>query len=124
MEYAIDEIQRLRRLVPERADHHLSQWGHWRRSYRGPNGYRSRSPGLASGGISGEDAFDHMCDDVDQRSAEISDSIIDDMELNHRIAIQHVYEAAVWNFRRLSIEDLIAEAAIDFWKRAMRKGLI
>lgn len=120
----IDEFQRLRRLVPERPDHHLNQWGRWRRSYFGTNGYRSCSPGLVSGGISGEDAFEHMCDDVDHRAAEISDTIIGDMSLNHRIAIQHVYEAAVWKFRRLSIEDLIIEAATDFWNRAIRKGLV
>ncbi len=123
-EDGIDEIQRLRILVPPRADHHLSEWGRWRRGYAGVQGYRASSIGLSSGGISGEDAFDLMCDDADYHAAEISDTIISDMALNHRIAIQHVYECAVWSFLRLATEDLIVEAAADFWKMAVRKGLV
>lgn len=124
MDDSIDEFQRLRRLIPYRPDHYLNFWGRWRRTYYGENGYRSSTPGLECGGISSDDSFEIMCDEEDHRAAEITDTIIDDMALNHRIAIQHVYEAAVWNFRRMAIEDLIVEAAADFWKRAVRKGLV
>lgn len=119
-----DEIQRLRGLVPERPDWHLANWGDWRRRYNGVQGYGGHSAGLASGGVSGEDAFEHLCEPVDEWAAEVCDAIIDELSVQHKIALQHVYEAAVWSFRRLSLEDVLVDAAAAFWCRAMARDLV
>lgn len=117
-----DEIQELRRLVDQRADEHLANWGRWRRGNDGPDGYNQCSAGFVGGGYS-KDSED-IREDSESGNAEICDAVIGDMLLNHRIAIQHVYECAVWQFRRLAISDLIIEATTDFWERARLKGLM
>lgn len=119
----IDENQRLRRLVPVRADFHLENWGHWRKSYAGVRGYSKRSAGLSSGGISGEDSFDHLCESIDEYSAEVSDVIIDELTITQRIVIQHVYEAAVWSFARGNLDSILIEAAKAYWAKASRRDL-
>ena len=120
-----DEIRRLRGLVHVRADFHLSLWGEWRRSSGGiARGYPSRSAGIGSGGISGEDAFDHLCEDADRWTAEVADTVIVGMEQKHRTALSHVYEASVWRSNRGDFAELFAEAAGLFWREASRKGLV
>jgi len=118
----MDRLYDLRQLVDQTADRLLANWGRWRRIPEGPEGYRA-SPVFVSGGISGEEAFDHMCEDADIRSAEISDAIITEMELTYRIVLQHVYEAAVWSMRRMAMEDQLLQAAGIFLAEARKRGL-
>jgi hypothetical protein len=119
-----DEMQRLRRLVNPRADEHLYEWGRWRHAYyRAGCGYPRHSAGF--GGWCGYSRdFEDIAEDMNHTNAEISDAIIDELTLQHKIAIQHVYEAAVWRFNRLKLEDVLVEATNAFWAMAQRKGLI
>lgn len=111
-----------RELVPARADFHLVNWAEFRRR-DGHIGYPSRSSGFSSGGISGDDSFEHMCEDADIRSALIADAVIDGLPVIYRVAISHVYEASVWQFKRCSLEDVFVMAVDEFWKMALRRGI-
>lgn len=117
-----DDIQKLRRLIDVRADFHLSNWGRWRRIPEGPEGFEKNSNIFLCGGISPHDAFEILCEESDFQSAEISDSIIDDLEVAHKIVIQHVYEASVWQMR--NIENTFVDAVSVFWRNALEKGLV
>ncbi len=120
----IDEFQRLRRLVPERPDFHLANWGSWRRGYFGVQGHAAHSTCLQNlGGCASADASDHVYERELGFWAEVSDAIIAEMDLTHRIAISNVYEAAVWKFNRGNLESVLIEGARLFWVVATRRGL-
>lgn len=116
-----EEEQRVRRLIPERADFHLENWGRWRRRYRHGQGHRHSSSVVCAGGVSS--TFDDLCDECDAQAARVADGVIDGLDIRHRIAISHVYEAAVWRFR-IGIEAALVTAAAEFWKQATRKWLV
>lgn len=121
---AWSEFERLRQLVPERADWHLHNWGIWRRGEHLTNGYDSQSAGLSCGGISGEDAFVHLCEPNDDWAAQVCDAIIDELPSLYRMAISNVYEASVWQFRTTAIlENALLEGAAMFWGEAVRRDL-
>lgn len=118
------EIQRLRQLVPLDADRNLSVWGAWRRGGQYVRGYPTHSTLLENlGGCASEDASDHVYEALNNWRAEVADAVIAALAIQHRIAISHVYEAAVWQFNRLKIEDVIVEAAAVFWGKAKKRGL-
>ncbi|OIR02605.1 hypothetical protein GALL_153190 [mine drainage metagenome] len=118
-----EEFERWRRMIPERPDWHLHNWGNWRLGYHIVHGYRQDSAGMGSGGASGVDAFQHLCEPVDEWAARISDTVIDDLHLLHRTIISNVYEAAVWSNLRIDMEKLFIEAAVAFWNAATKKDL-
>lgn len=118
----MNRIIDLRQLVAPEADRLLTNWGRWRRIPEGPDTFKS-SPVFISGGISSEDAFDHLCEAADHHAAEIADAIIDGMEIVHKVVLQHVYEAAVWNLRRMAIEDQLLQASGVFLVEARKRGI-
>lgn len=123
---AINEFERLRRLVPDGIDYHLNNWGAWRRTGKLTEGYSDHVPGLAgsSGRCVAEDASDHDYEHQMMYAAEVADAVIAGLEQPHRLAISNVYEASVWRFRRVTVQenDLI-DGAAAFWKEASRRGL-
>lgn len=124
LEAGIDEFQRLRRLIPERPDFHLANWGDWRRGYFGVQGHASHATCLENmGGCASPDASDHVYERELGWWAEVSDAIIQEMAIHHRIAISNVYEAAVWKFNRGNLEDVLIDAAVLFWEKAEKRGL-
>ena len=119
-----EENQRLRQLVPVDADRNLSNWGTWRRSGQYVRGYPTHSTMLENlGGCASADASDHVYEAQNSWRAKVADAVIDTLEIQHRVAISHVYEAAVWDFKRRTIEDVLAEAVALFWAKAQAKGL-
>lgn len=124
LESVIDEFQRLRRLIPERPDFHLANWGEWRRGYHGVTGHASHSTCLENmGGCASPDASDHVYEREIGWWAEVSDAIILEMSITHKIAISNLYEAAVWKFNRGNFEEVVLEAARVFWELARKRGL-
>ena len=118
------EFERLRQLVPERADWHLHNWGVWRRGDVMTAGYDSQSAGLSCGGISGKDAFEHLCEPVDDWAAQVCDAIIDELPQLYRMALSNVYEASVWKFRTTAIlEQALVDGAAVFWREAVKRDL-
>lgn len=121
---AWEEFERLRKLIPERPDFHLHNWGVWRRNDHLTDGYDERSAGLSTGGSSGADAFAHLCEPVDDWAAHVCDAIIDELPQLYRMAISNVYEASVWQFRSTAIlERALIEGAAAFWVEAVKKDL-
>ena len=119
-----EENQRLRQLVPIEVDRNLSIWGAWRRGGQYVQGYPTHSTFLENlGGCASADASDHVYEAQNNWRAEVADAVIDALTIQHKIAISHVYEAAVWQFNRLKIEDVIVDAANEFWGKAKTKGL-
>lgn len=118
------EFERLRRLLPERPDWHLHNWGVWRRGETLTDGYDSQSAGLSCGGASGKDAFAHLCEPVDDWAAHVCDAIIDELPQLYRMAISNVYEASVWKFRSTEIlEKALVDGAAAFWVEALKRDL-
>lgn len=119
-----EENQRLRQLVPADVDRNLANWGTWRRSGQYVRGYPTHSTFLENlGGCASAEASDHVYEAQNNWRAEVADAVIDALEIQHRVAISHVYEAAVWEFKRRTIEDVLVEAAALFWDKAQAKGL-
>ena len=119
-----EENQRLRHLVPMDVDRNLALWGAWRRGGQYVRGYPTHSTFLENlGGCASADASDHVYEAQNNWRAEVADAVIDALAIQHKIAISHVYEAAVWQFNRLKIEDVIVAAANEFWGKAKIKGL-
>jgi len=119
-----EENQRLRQLVPIEVDRNLSIWGAWRRGGQYVRGYPTHSTMLENlGGCASADASDHVYEALNNWRAEVADAVIDALEIQHRVAISHVYEAAVWEFKRRTIEEVLVEAVAIFWKKAQIKGL-
>lgn len=119
-----DEIDRLRRLVPERPDWHLNNWGRWRRGYCGVLGYADHSTCLQGlGGVASEDSSEHVFEREIAWLAKVADSIIMGMRIEQRIAISQVYEASVWKWTRGNLEQQLLAAVEDFWIVAKKRGM-
>ena len=119
-----EENQRLRQLVPVDADRNLSNWGAWRRSGQYVRGYPTHSTFLENlGGCASADASDHVYEAQNNWRAKVADAVIDALEIQHKMAISHVYEAAVWEFKQRAIDDVLVDAANAFWDKAQAKGL-
>lgn len=123
---AREEIDRLRKLIPERPDFHFSLWGAWRRADTGVKGWATHSTCLEGlGGIAAAESSDHVYERESGNWAEITDSCIDQLPLELRMVISHVYEGALWRFRSTAlIEANLIEGARRFWIDAQRRGLV
>lgn len=120
------EFERLRKLIPERADFHLANWGRCRKSDVVTVGYADHVPGLdrGIGRCVAEDASDHDYEAHDAYAAEVCDAIIDELPQMYRLAISNVYEASVWQFRNTAIlEQALIDGAAMFWREAVKRGL-
>ena len=70
---------------------HLGNWRDWMQVDAHKLGYPSRSICMVSGGASGEDEFEIMCDEVDINCAERMNSMIDSLSKPRQTAINHVW---------------------------------
>ena len=108
--------------INPRADWHLDNWARWLRTFYYGKGYPGRSAGLSCGGISGTEAFDHLCDEADKQAAKITDTIVGDLSDQHQSAIFTVYTASPGRNRGDPL-NILADAIGEFWVRATRQGL-
>lgn len=67
----------------------LENWAEWMQCPSHKLGYPSQSLCISSGGASGVDEFEIMCDGADISCAISLDSIIDSLSMPQRIAINH-----------------------------------
>lgn len=106
------------------AEWHLQNWAKWMRAASMRLGYPSKSAGLQCGGISGEDAFDHMCEEADSYAAKASDSSIESLAPREQGVIHHFYLHAVYRFRgQRPTREMLEEATKLFWREAQKRGL-
>ena len=116
--------QELRKLIPADVDRNLANWGTWRRSGQYVRGYPTHSTMLENiGGCASAEASDHVYEAQNNWRAQVADAVIDELEIQHKMAISHVYESSVWAFQRIDIEDVLVDAANAFWDKAQAKGL-
>ncbi len=104
------------------ADRLLEIWAEAQQRWRPNVGYPRRSAGLSSGGGSGEDAFDHLCEQADGFVAKTVEGIVDNLPIGYKAILTHTYLASVYAFR-LDPEDALRGALTDFWRLAKAKGL-
>lgn len=99
----------------------LDTWAAWMRSYGARLGYPARSAGLSCGGISGEESFDHMCEDADRSAAVTLDTLIDDLPPISRTAIYQAWGIGARCFRMRDPETVLADAYRVLERRARAK---
>jgi len=108
--------------VPPIVDFHLRNWRDWMHRDSLRIGYPSKSAGLESGYISGDDAFDDLCLKADEHAARVVDALIDGMPQDESCAIHHAYLHACYRLRDF---DASFESACQKLLRGMvAKGLI
>jgi hypothetical protein len=67
----------------------LGNWADWMQYPSHRLGYPSQSMCMSSGGASGEDEFEIMCEGADVACAISMDSVIDSLSMPQRTAINH-----------------------------------
>lgn len=122
-EEAWAEFERLRHLIPERADFHLHNWGIWRRGDKLTDGYDTHSTCLENFPAANNETDDNRRDANDAWNAEVCDAIIDELPMAYRHVLSNLYETSVMTMRLGYMEQVLVEAAALFWTRAMKKGL-
>ena len=95
-----------------RLEWHLENWSDWMRRDTNKLGYPSKSLMIASGGSSGADEFEIMCDDADTNAATTIDSIIDSISAPQRTAINHQWLKVVHHYPTHELDILEAYNAI------------
>ncbi len=102
----------------------LSLWAERVEAWRPTLGYPSRSAGLSTGGGSGDDAFEHLCEQADGFAARTVEGIVDNMPLPLRSVLMHVYLRSVFRYARVHDPAVVLREALDhFWGVAQSKGL-
>lgn len=112
----------LREIVPAWIDGLLYEWSGWMHSDDGVKGFPKCSAGFGAGGSLKE--WDDLEDSVDGWRAKVADSIINGLEMPHKLAISNVYLCTVWSSNRWSIEQKFSEAVDLFGEQARRRGLV
>lgn len=102
-------------------DFHLRNWALWMRHPGLRLGYPARSAGIQCGGISGDDAFDCLCEQADEHAAVVMNRIIDDLSPDEAAAINHQYLHAVYRLRNL--EASFERAVGRVWRAMLANGL-
>jgi len=104
-------------------DRYLDLWSTWMRKPATDLGYPTRSSFLATGGTSGADAFDHLCDDADHYAAKATDAVICGLSPIEQSAVHHVHLAAVFRCIRESITEVYERARGKVARELAKKGL-
>lgn len=85
-------------------------------------GYPRRSSIISTGGISGTDAFEHLCQEADIYAAVVMDGLINDLPVKERSAINHYHLGVIYKFDSL---EKYFDSAIEILARKMPgKGLV
>ena len=109
-------------MTNDRLDWHLDNWSIWMKRDTHKLGYPSKSLCMSSGGSSGDDEFDIMCDEADINCAQKMDGLVDSITLPQRTAINHVWLQVKHHY---PTQDLDYEEAIDHLiKLSVKRGLI
>ena len=105
-----------------RLEWHLQNWSYYMQKDTHRLGYPSKSLCIATGGASGDDEFDIMCDEVDTQCAQAMDSIIDSISQPQRTAINHIW---LKTYHHYPTQDLDYEEAIEsILKLVNKRGLV
>ena len=105
-----------------RLEFHLENWRDYMQTSSSKLGYPSRSLCMSSGGASGADEFELMCESADLNSAMAIDAIIDGLIKPQRVAINHTWLRV--SLRHPAHEYDLLDAYKNIMKIADRRGVI
>lgn len=100
----------------------LENWAEWMKRDAHRLGYPAKSLRIASGGESGIDEFECMCEDADSNAASMLDAIIDSISLPQRTAINHKWLKVSHHYPTQELD--LDEAYTAIIKIANKKGLV
>jgi hypothetical protein len=100
----------------------LENWRDWMQRDTHKLGYPSKSACMSSGGASGEDEFDVMCDECDSRCADVLDKIIDSISMAQRTAVNHAWLKVSNHYPTQELDYL--EAIENISRLADKRGLV
>lgn len=109
-------------MIQDRIEYHLENWRDYMRRDNNELGYPSKSLVLSTGGSSGSDEFDIMCDDCDIECALTMDGIIDSISEPQRTAVNHKWLEASHHYPTQELD--YEQALIEISKLADKRGLI
>ena len=118
------EIDRLRKLIPERPDWHLNNWARWCREEKLAAGYKTHSGCLENMKAANNETDDIRDETNHDWAASVCDAVIDSLSRTHRDAISNVYASRVMAFRPGYEERWLIEAAAEFWVLAQERDLV
>lgn len=106
----------------ERVEIHLEAWRDYMRTDKTKLGYPSKSLMIATGGASSGNAFEIMCEEMDETIVRAIDAIIDSLRNPERVAIYHHWLQDKHFYPTQAMDYEIALETIA--KIADRKGII
>jgi hypothetical protein len=110
-------------MTNDRLEWHLDNWRDWmQRTDSNRLGYPTKSACMSSGGASGEDEFDVMCEECDSRCADILDKIIDSISQPQRTAINHAWLKVAHHYPTQDLD--YVEALESISRLADKRGLV
>ena len=109
-------------MTQDRLEWHLENWATWMKRSFNRLGYPSKSLCFSSGGSSGADEFEVMCEDSDTRSASIVDKVIDSISMPQRTAINHHWLQVKHHYPTQSLD--LEEAYEAIIKILIKRGVV
>ena len=109
-------------MTVDRLEWLLGNWADYMKQPSHKLGYPSKSLCMSSGGASGEDEFDIMCDEVDTKCAQAIDSIIDSLSMPQRTAINHVWLNVTHHYPSQELD--LVEAQESMIRLCVKRGVI
>lgn len=100
---------------------HLANWADWQRNSSTNLGYPKRALVAMGGGQSVEGVFEECCLEADRAAAEIMDTLVHDLQLNHRSAIYRRWLGCTIIIR--NAEQTLSEAYSILSTKISRRGL-
>lgn len=107
--------------VPAAVVNALKLWASWMHKDDQQLGYSNHSAGFATGGINCWDDFEESTDD---KTAAAVDPVVMSLSLRHRVAINHLFMAAVWSFAREPVKAVCEEAMQVVWRKMVERGVV
>jgi hypothetical protein len=109
-------------MTVDRLEWLLGNWADYMKQPSHKLGYPSKSLCMSSGGASGEDEFDIMCDEVDTKCAQAIDSIIDSLSMPQRTAVNHVWLNVTHHYPTHELD--LLEAQESMIRLCVKRGVI
>lgn len=108
-------------MTDERLAWHLGNWADYMKQPSSKLGYPSKSLCMSSGGASGEDEFDILCNEADVNVAKTMDGIIDSITLPQRVAVNHVWLNVKHHYPTQELD--LEEAYKNIIKLCLKRGV-
>lgn len=106
----------------EIVEHHLENWANWHRKSSNKLGYPTKALVASCGGQSISGVFEELCNEADRHSAEVMETLVNDLAQDQKSAIYHHWLGCVIRVRNQSKS--LQDAYDTLSVKIIRKGLI